>query len=108
MAAQRAAAYADPPHNLGFVPDADLAQLDSGLEYAGQILYQLPEINPSVRCKIKENLIVVKGILCVDQLHLQAMIPDFVQTNPKRFLLLLPVCGFLLDIPLICKTNHGL
>ena len=36
-------------------------------EVDGQILYQLPEINPPVRGKVEQYFIIVKGIFRVNQ-----------------------------------------
>ena len=60
-----------PPTILVSVPDAYLTKLDPGLKYRCQILYQLTEINPSICGKIKQNLVIIEGILHIDQLHFQ-------------------------------------
>ena len=74
MAAQRPSTDTDSAYDLGFVPDAYLTKLDPGLKYRRQILYQLTEINPSICGKIKQNLVIIEGILHVDQLHFQIVL----------------------------------
>ena len=63
MAAKRPSADADASHNLGLVADTNLAQLNPGFKYGGQILHQLTEIYPAVGGEIKQHLIVVECIL---------------------------------------------
>ena len=55
-------------HDFGLVPHADLPQFNPRLKYRGQIFYQLPEVDSSLRGKIKQNLIIVKSILAVYEL----------------------------------------
>ena len=76
MAAQRPSTDTDSTYDLGFVPDTYLTQLDPGLKYRRQILYQLAEINPSICGKIKQNLVIIEGILHNDQLHFQIVLAD--------------------------------
>ena len=74
MAAQRPSTDADTTADLCLITDTNLTQLDTGLEHTCQILYQFAEVDTSVCCKIEENLIVIKGILYIDQFHLQTML----------------------------------
>ena len=60
-AAEGTAADAQAAQHLRLVPDADLAQLDAGVEDGGQVLYQLPEIHPAVGGEEKEQLAAVKA-----------------------------------------------
>ncbi len=76
MAAKGSAANTDTAQDLGLIPDADLAQLDPGTENPCQILYQIAEIHAAIRCKIEKDLTVIKGIFCVDELHIQLMAAD--------------------------------
>ena len=108
MTAERPAADADASDDLCLIPDADLPKLYPGLKDCRQIFYQFPEIDPSVRRKIKQHLIIIKSIFRIDQLHLQIMLPDLLQTDPKRLLFLLTVCGLLLDILLGRQSEHRL
>ena len=91
MAAQASSTDSYAPQNLCLIPDSDLAELNPGTEYACQILNQLPEIDPPVCSKIKQHLIVVKRIFCLNQLHLQAVLPNLFLADTEGFLLLLPV-----------------
>ena len=75
----------------GVVADAYLPQLDSCAEHRSQILYQLTEVNASIRRKIKQKLIIVKGVLRIDQLHFQSMLCDFFLADGKGLLFLFPV-----------------
>ncbi len=108
VAAERPSTDADPPHDLCLVPDADLSQFDPGLEYAGQILHKLPEINSSVGRKIEQHLIVVKSILRIDKLHFQLVLLNLFLTYPKGFLLLGLIVLCLLHVPFVGDPNHGL
>ena len=65
MTAERSAAYSNTSHHLGLIPDTDLTKLDSRAEYRCQILYELPEVNSAVCCKVEQQLVSVKGILCI-------------------------------------------
>ena len=76
-------------YDLGLIADTDLAKLDPGLEYRRQILYQLTEIDPSVCGKIEKYFIVIKRVLCINELHLQLMLVDLFQTDTKSFFFLL-------------------
>ena len=107
MTAERPSADTDSADDFCFIPDTDLPQLDSCLENTRQILYQLSEIDTPVRCKIKENLVIVKGIFRVDELHLQLMLADLLETDPEGILLLELVICLLLYIPLVCNPYHG-
>ena len=98
MTAERSAADSDAAHHLSLIPDTDLAQLYSGAEYRCQILYELPEVNSAVRCKVKQQLVSVKGILCIHQLHLKAVLDDFLLADGKClfFLFLISLNRFLI------------
>ena len=98
MTAERSAADSDAAHHLGLIPDTNLAKLDSRAEYRCQVLYQLTEVNSAVRCKVKQQLVPVKGILCIHQLHLKAMLDDFLLADGKClfFLFLISLNRFLI------------
>ena len=91
MAAKRSAADANSAEDLCLIADTDLAKLDSRLKDSRQILYQLTEINSSVGGKVKQHLVIVKRILCIDQLHLQVVRPDLLLADFKRFFFFLAV-----------------
>ena len=108
MTAQASSADSDASQNLRLIPDSDLTQLNSRTEHTGQILNQLPEIDPSVRRKVKQHFIVIKRILCLNQFHLQAVLFDFFLTDPERFPLLDPVGSFLRVILRSRDPDHRL
>lgn len=56
----------------------------------------------------KQNLIIVKSVLRVNELHFQPVFMDFFQTDLKGFLLLYFVGCLLFSIMLICNTDHRL
>ena len=99
VAAQGPAAASDPAEQLGFIPHADLAQLNPGLENAGKILHQFTEIDTPVCRKIKEHFTVVKCILRPDELHIQPALPDLLPADPVRLFfmfMVLPVAKIIL------------
>ena len=100
MAAKPPPADTDPSQDFGFIPHADLTQFDPRLKHTCQILYQLPEVDPSVCCKIKQHFIVIKGIFRINELHVQPMLADFFLADTEGFFFLPFICRFLLIIPL--------
>src|SRR3990170_2006382 len=68
-AAELLAAGADPPHHPRLVADADLAHLDAGTKFVGQVLDQLPEIDPAVRREVEDRLAPVEEELGPHELH---------------------------------------
>ena len=108
MTAQRPSTDTDSTYDLGFVPDTYLTQLDPGLKYRRQILYQLTEINPSICGKIKQNLVIIEGILHIDQLHLKTVLANFFLADPERLFLFDFIIFFSCLIILICHANHCL
>ena len=105
MTAKRSAADADSAQNLRLVAHADLAQLDSGLKHACKVFYQLAEIHPSVRRKIEQNLIVVKGIFRIDQLHFQTVLADLFLTDLKRFFFFCLICRLPAASSSLCRPR---
>ncbi len=93
MATKPSPADTDASPDLRLIPHADLAQFDTGTEHACQIFHQLTEINPSVRRKVEQHLVVVKSILRIDQLHFKAVLTDLLKADLKRLLLLLTILG---------------
>ena len=108
MAAQLPAAYSDAAPDLRLIPDTDLAQLDPCAEHAGQVLYQLPEVDPSVCRKVEQYLIVVKCVLRVDELHVQPVLADLLLADTEGFFFLLPVFLLPAVVVLICEADDGL
>ena len=108
MTAQRPSADADSSHNLCLIPHANLTQFNPGLKHAGQVLYKLPEINPAVCSKVKQHLIIIKGVLCINQLHFQLMLADLFLADLKRLSLLLLIPGFYRPVLLCRHTDHRL
>ena len=99
MAAKRSSANAVATDYLGLVPDTDLPELYPGLKYSRQVFYQFSEVDPAVSCKVEEDLVVVKGIFCIDELHIKVVLLDLFKTNLKGLFLFFPV-GLLLLIVL--------
>ena len=87
VAAQRPAAAPDAAEQLRLVADADLPELDARAENAGQVLHELAEINPSVGREIEENLAVVKGVLRLDELHVEPSCGDLLLADAESFFL---------------------
>ena len=87
MAAKRAAANAVTTQYFGLVANADLAQLDAGAEDAGQVFDQVAEIHAAVGREVEQHLAIVKSILRIDQLHLQAVRMDLLLTDAVSLLL---------------------
>ena len=67
--AQRPAARAVAPDHLGRVAHADLAHLDPRLEFRGQFLDQLAEIDAAVSREIEHELRPVERLFDARQLH---------------------------------------
>ena len=107
MAAQLPAADPQAAPDLRLIPHSDLAQLDPRAEHACQVLYQLAEINPSVRCKVKQHLVVVKCVLRVDKLHLQPMLADLLLADAEGLFFLLPVLLLPAVVIPVCYADDG-
>ena len=88
-AAEGLAADAQAAQHFGLVPDADLPQLNAGVEYPSQILDQSAEVHPPLGGEEKEDLVPLKVVLHLHQLHIQAMGGDLLLADGKgpRFLL---------------------
>ena len=91
MTAQRTAADSYSSQQLCLIPDANLPEFDSGLEYCRQFPNQLPEIHPSIRGKVKKKLFVIKRIFRLNQFHVQMQFPYFLLADSVGFLLFHPV-----------------
>ncbi len=99
-------ADAQTSHHLGLVPDADLPQLNAGMEHACQVLDQLPEVHPLVRGEIEEDLAAVKGAFGADQLHIQPMGLDFLDADALGLGLSGPVLRHNALILGACPAQH--
>ena len=73
-AAEGSAADAQTTHHLGLITNTDLAQLDTGVEHAGQLFHQFTEVHPLIGSEEKQDLAAVKGVLGGDQLHVQLVL----------------------------------
>ena len=63
------AANADATNDLGFVANADLAQLDAGVEHSGKLFDELTESRTrSSAVKLKSDLGAVEGVFHIDKL----------------------------------------
>jgi len=96
-AAYDASADADSAYGFRLIPHAYLTKLDSCLEHRSKVFDKIPEIDSGVRDKIKKNFVAVKGILYVDQLHLQAMLFDLFAADSE--------CVFLFYCIFVMKPN---
>ena len=76
LAAEGLAADAQPPQHFRLVAHADLAQLDAGVEHAGQVPHQFTEVHPPVGGEEKDDLVALEAALHVHQLHFQAVLGD--------------------------------
>ena len=72
---------------------------------SAQILDKLTEIDSSIRRKIKQQLIVIKGVFCIDQLHLQFMLADLFLTDLECLMLFFFILPFQLLVILRRHTN---
>ena len=108
MAAQRTTTDTNTTQNLSLITYTDLTKFDSCLKYRSQILNQLSKVNSSVCGKIKQNLIIIKGIFCINQFHVQLMLPNLFQTNLKGFFFLYLIGSLLLHISLCCHAKYWL
>src|SRR5699024_5896104 len=70
-AAERLPADPQPAEHLAFIPHAALAQLDPGMDVGGKILDKLTEIDPVIGREIEDELVAVKGIFRINELHLK-------------------------------------
>ena len=75
---------------------------------AGQIFNQFTEVNPSIRCKIKQKFIIIKCILCLYQFHLQFVLVDLLIADTVRFLFFAPVFRLFFLILFGCHPDDGL
>src|SRR6185369_12567450 len=70
-AAERPPARAAAVQALGLVTDADLAQLDAGLELAREILHQLAEVHALLGGEVERDPVAAERDLDLGELHLQ-------------------------------------
>ena len=105
-AAEGLAADAEPPQHPGLVPHADLPQLDAGPEHPRQVLHQRPEIHPAVGGEEEQDLVAVKAVLHLDQLHVQPMALHKLLAGAQGLLLAAPVFPDLALVPLVGQPHH--
>ena len=106
MTAKRPSTNTNTAKDLRLITDTDLTKLDPGLKHRRQILNQLPEINTAIRCKIKQYLVIIKGILRIDQLHLKPMLTDLLLADLKSLFLLPAVLSLMVLVLLRCNTEN--
>ena len=86
VAADRLAAIAVVGQQLRLVADADLPHFDAGLEFAGQVLDQLAEIDALLGQEIEDEPFAAEEVLDVDEFHLQlAFVDEIVAAIIGRF-----------------------
>ena len=61
------------------------------MENSCQILYQIAEIYPSVRCKVKHDLALIEGILCFDQFHFETVLSNLLLADSECLFFFFPV-----------------
>ena len=91
-AAEGPPADAQAAQHLSLVPDANLPQLDAGMNGAGQILHQGAEVHPALGGEEKEHLVPLEAVLRLHQFHLQAVLCDLLLADlecPGLLLLIL-------------------
>ncbi len=90
-AAEGPPADAQAAQHLRLVADADLAQLDAGVEHGSQALDQAAEVHPAVGREEEDDAGALEVALHVDQLHLQLVVQNFFLADLERILLFFPV-----------------
>ena len=89
--AEGPAADAQAAQHLGLVPHTDLPQLDAGMDGAGQVLHQGPEVHPPVGGEEEQDLVPLEAILRLHQLHVQPVLGDLLLADGEGLFLLLLV-----------------
>ena len=87
MAADRAAAGAGGPQDLGLVPHADLAQLDSRVEVLDEVFDQLAEVHAAVGGEVEHRLAGVQPDPHLGQFHGEAAGQDALPAEGARLAL---------------------
>ena len=106
MAAELPSAGAQAPEDLGLITYADLPKLDPGMKYRSQVLYEIPEVDPSVCRKIKQDLGIIEGVFTVDQLHFQTALMDLLQADIQGLYLFLFILRRTGNILFRCQTHN--
>src|SRR3989304_4528708 len=65
-----------PPSRAPLVSHPDLSHLDPRPQLGGQVLHQLPEVDPSVRREVEDRLAAVEEVLGPHQFHRKAPFRD--------------------------------
>ena len=85
LAAEGLATDTQAAQHFRLVAHANLAQLDAGVEHAGQIFDQFAKIHPSVGSEEKDDLVALKTALHVHQLHFQLVGRDLLLAHNHGF-----------------------
>ena len=107
-AAQLTAAAAEAADHLRLVAHADLAQLDTGAEHAGEILDQLAEVYAAVRSEVEQQLVHVERAFRGHEVHFQAAVLDLSLADEKRLVRALAVALERFHIRLGRDADHAL
>ena len=107
-AAQLTAAAAEAADHLRLVAHADLAQLDTGAEHAGQILDQLAEVYAAVRSEVEQQLVHVERAFRGHEVHFQTAVLDLSLADEKRLVRALAVALERFHIRLGRDADHAL
>ena len=108
MTAETSATDTDSSKNFCFISYTNLAKFNSCLKNRCKILYQLAKINSAICCKVKQHFIVIKSILCVNQLHLKSMLANLLLADLESVPLTLPVILLSFIIVLGSHTKYFL
>ena len=107
-AAQLTAAAAEAADHLRLVAHADLAQLDTGAEHAGEIFDQLAEVYAAVRGEVEQQLVHVERAFRGHEVHFQAAVLDLSLADEKRLVRALAVALERFHIRLGRDADHAL
>ena len=101
-------ADAEAADHLALVAHADLAQLDAGVEDAGQILDQLAEVHAAVGGEVEHDLGAVEGVFGLHQLHFQPVAGDALLAGVVGALFVLTVLAHPAHIHAVGHPGDGL
>ena len=103
MAAEGLAADTQTAQHTGLVTHADLAQLDTGTENAGQILHQGAEVHAALGGEEKDDLAGVKAELHLHQLHVQLVALHQLLADPHGLFF---TAAVLIDLLLVLRSGQ--
>ena len=104
--AQRASAGTQAAQHLRLIPYTDLLELDPCFEGSGHILHKPAKVHPAIGCEVGDQLVAVKCVLYLDQLHIQLVLGDFLLTNFMNVFFAFQIGAMLLRILLAGDTDH--